>query len=83
MPDVIKINQVYLRTKQEHFTLLRSPHVDKKARDQYVKITLQRLFVIKVQTPTNYHYVLLNNFLKTLKETAIGVEINVTYTHLG
>lgn len=44
---------VYLPKKQEHFTVLRSPHVDKKARDQFERITYKRLIVLEINAPVN------------------------------
>jgi len=41
---------VYLPQKKEHFTVLRSPHVDKKARDQFERTTYKRLIVIKTNS---------------------------------
>ena len=44
---------IYLPKKQEHFTVLRSPHVDKKARDQFERTTYKRLIVIKTNVNVN------------------------------
>ena len=43
----LQFHEVFLPRKVERFTVLRSPHVDKKARDQFERITYQRLIVLK------------------------------------
>ena len=40
-------NIVSVKTKKKRFTLLRSPHVHKKARDQYELVTYTRLLKTK------------------------------------
>ncbi len=41
-----KCQQVFLPRRYERFTVLRSPHVDKKARDQFERVTHKRLLKI-------------------------------------
>ena len=73
------VKQVFLPSKKEHFTVLRSPHVDKKARDQFVKITHKRLLVLELLNASNEDIKTMARFLEFLKRSAIGVEISVRY----
>jgi ribosomal protein S10 len=41
-----KYEEVFLPRKYERFTVLRSPHVDKKARDQFERTTHKRLLKV-------------------------------------
>ncbi len=50
-----KIKEVFLPVKQEKFTVLRSPHVDKKARDQFERTTHKRLLKVSFLT-TDYNW---------------------------
>jgi small subunit ribosomal protein S10 len=43
-----KLNCVFLPRKYERYTILRSPHVDKKARDQFERTTHKRLLQAKI-----------------------------------
>lgn len=68
------INEVFLPKKIERFTVLRSPHVDKKARDQFERITYQRLIVLK---GLNLEMQQLKVLIQFLKAIALGVEVTV------
>lgn len=41
-----KYDEIFLPKKYERFTVLRSPHVDKKARDQFERTTHKRLLKV-------------------------------------
>jgi small subunit ribosomal protein S10 len=41
--DAVVVGPIPLPTKKEKFTVLKSPHVNKKARDQYQLCTYKRL----------------------------------------
>jgi small subunit ribosomal protein S10 len=40
--------QIFLPSKIEKFTILRSPHADKKARDQFERKTYKRLVILDI-----------------------------------
>lgn len=65
---------VGLPTKFERITLLRSPHVDKKARDQFERRTLRTLVKVesKLNTPN------LDKILNICKTNAVGVSVECT-----
>ena len=59
--------------KIEKFTVTRSPHVDKKSMERFVKITYTRLVRILGVTPT-----LLEELSKIEIQSGVGVEISIT-----
>ena len=64
-----------LPTKIEKFTVLRSPHIDKKSREQFETRTHKRLIDIIEPTPQT-----VEALMKL--DLASGVNIAVSYTHL-
>lgn len=70
----LKIHEIFLPRKVERFTVLRSPHVDKKARDQFERVIYQRLIVLK---NIKLDFDFLKNLLVFLKSIALGVEVTV------
>lgn len=70
---------VFLPRKVERFTVLRSPHVDKKARDQFERVTYQRLLVFEFRINAVDSYLKLYKVLKFLSTLAIGVNFEVQY----
>lgn len=70
-----KYEEVFLPKRYERFTLLRSPHVDKKARDQFERTTHKRLLKISFLT-TDYNWKEDQLKLRRLIESAnIGLSI--------
>ena len=59
--------------KVEKFTVTRSPHVDKKSMEKFVKITYTRLVRILGVTPA-----LIEELSKIEIQAGVGVEISVT-----
>ena len=69
-------NPVSLPTKKHLFTVLKSPHVNKKARDQFQLITHKRLIIL------NFNELELENvklFLDYIKSLSSGIEIKINY----
>lgn len=77
-------SHIFLPSKREHFTVLRSPHVDKKARDQFERVTHKRVLVLVFTNTGNTVAQLKNLFLhrviQILSGLAIGVELRVAYS---
>jgi small subunit ribosomal protein S10 len=67
---------VFLPKRVERFTVLRSPHVDKKARDQFERVTHQRLLVINL---SNNQSLLAYRLLRYISSSALGVEVRARY----
>jgi small subunit ribosomal protein S10 len=67
---------VFLPKRVERFTVLRSPHVDKKARDQFERVTYQRLLVVNL---ANKQTLLAYRLLRHIAASALGVEVRVRY----
>jgi small subunit ribosomal protein S10 len=59
--------------KIEKFTVTRSPHVDKKSMEKFVKITYTRLVRILGVTPA-----IIEELSKIEIQAGVGVEISVT-----
>ena len=62
-----------LPRKIEKFTVTRSPHVDKKSMERFVKITYTRLVRIVGVTPA-----LIDELSKIEIQSGVGVEISIT-----
>lgn len=70
--------QVFLPKKYERWTLLKSPHVDKKAREQFERITHKRMFQFKLpdsQSNVEFAY----RVLSQITALCPGVEVRAKY----
>jgi small subunit ribosomal protein S10 len=76
---ILESKIIFLPKKSERFTVLRSPHVDKKARDQFERVTYKRLLVFKFELNINNSYLKLYKILKFLSTLAIGVNFDLQY----
>lgn len=72
-------NQIFLPLKIEKYTILRSPHADKKARDQFERITHKRLLTLNFITFNNSNVLLIERLLRLLQPMAVGVEMRISY----
>lgn len=71
-------SQAFLPRKTEHYTVLRGPHVDKKARDQFKRVTHKRLITIKMpQSSSNIE--LAYRLLRSVSNISFGVEVRAKY----
>jgi small subunit ribosomal protein S10 len=68
---------VFLPKRVERFTVLRSPHVDKKARDQFERVTHQRLLVINF---SKNQTLLVYRLLRHISNSALGIQISARYS---
>lgn len=68
----LKLKSVKLPKKIEHFTVLRSPHVDKKARDQFERITYKRLLIIEAAQTEN-----LFKWISESYKNNIGIQLEL------
>ena len=73
------VKQIFLPKKIQKFTVLRSPHVDKKARGQFEKITYNRLLVIEIQNNNIDNSLLIYRFLHMLSHISNGIEFRIKY----
>lgn len=73
-----KPSQSFLPKKIERFTVLRGPHIDKKARDQFERITHKRLITFNIPGDSN-NIELAYRLLQGLTNLAPGVEIRAKY----
>jgi small subunit ribosomal protein S10 len=73
--------QLFLPLKIEKYTLLRSPHVDKKSREQFERITHKRVLTIQCNCSLQENKIFIERLLYLVQTTAVGVELNLGYTH--
>jgi len=71
--------QIFLPSKKEKYTLLRSPHADKKARDQFERQTYIRVFIFDLSTLSTKRVQELNYIFQALNVMAVGVEFRIIY----
>ncbi|XBT18151.1 MAG: 30S ribosomal protein S10 [Candidatus Shikimatogenerans sp. Tser] len=64
------IGPIFLPTKKKIFTILKSPHVHKKSREQFVFSIHKRLLIIK-----NYNNLIINNLNKL--NFFYGISMNI------
>ena len=71
--------QVFLPKRVERFTVLRSPHVDKKARDQFERRIHQRVlsWVFPYLGENKDFSVLLLRKFRILSSLAVGLELHI------
>ncbi len=75
------LHQAFLPEQYERFTLLRSPHVDKKARDQFSRNIQTRLITLNIKTlQLSITLRDLNKLFGYLNDSLIGVGISVRTT---
>lgn len=78
----VQIKHSFLPRKYEKFTLLKSPHVDKKARDQFERITYNRILELSFYSKENSDK---QNFFRLIKiiqnlSFAVGVSLKSNQT---
>lgn len=78
----INLEQTFLPKKYERFTLLKSPHVDKKAREQFERVTHKRLISLSIiETGLKNNQVeKLDEIFKISQTLAIGVEVELQFS---
>jgi small subunit ribosomal protein S10 len=74
--NIPQYSLVFLPKRVERFTVLRSPHVDKKAREQFARTTHQRLLILNLSSTQE---VLVYRLLQFISFSAMGVEVHVRY----
>ena len=77
---VLPMKHIFLPKKIERFTILKSPHVDKKARDQFERITHNRMLILEVPLKhLNTKVLTFYRILQTICSLSMLVEIRVEY----
>ena len=74
-------HQIFLPVKIERFTVLKSPHVDKKARDQFERRIYTRILYWKIPYNGNFQEVsmLFLKIFRNFSSLVIGIEFKVSY----
>lgn len=70
---------IYLPTKRSKYTLLRSPHVYKDAREQFGIYIYKRLYVLNILNLSLNEKDRLKYIIQLLKSKSTNVEIKVIY----
>jgi small subunit ribosomal protein S10 len=73
--NINNIKNVFLPSKIERFTVLRSPHVDKKARDQFERVTHKRLLHIVVPYVGQTSIENIHQLVSLLQRLGVGVSL--------
>lgn len=77
--DILEINQikvVNLPWKRNTYTVLRSPHVNKTARDQFEMRFYKRFVRFELKSSEK----LIQHFINILKKNAVGIELKIKVT---
>lgn len=77
--DTIIIKHIFLPKQRQHFTVLRSPHVDKKARDQFEKVIHNRLLIINFSLFGEDSLQKAHDIIRRLQKIAVGVSLIYTF----
>ena len=73
------IKQTFLPRRYERITLLKSPHADKKAREQFERVTHKRLFTIIFSESflKSNSYEQVDKILNLVQTLAVGVVVEL------
>jgi len=80
--DILIKGPIYLPTKTSRFTVLRSPHVNKTAREQFELVVHKRLFVICFKLDSTVDKKKALAFINFVKKFCVGIQLKVTYKHI-
>jgi ribosomal protein S10 len=70
---------VYLPTKSSKLTVARSPHVNKKSREQFVCSVHKRLFLLKFSNYVTKQLSYLKFFIQYIKTLCVYTQLKVIY----
>lgn len=79
-PKYLKEQQVFLPKQISKFTVLCSPHVDKKSREQFEQRTHKRLIQWVFPTLDAKNKFMLYYFTRILSSFAVGVQLKLKYS---
>ena len=74
-----KGGQAFLPQQVSKYTVLRSPHVDKKSREQFERKTYNRVFKVTFTITDIENMFIFYYFIRKLVKLAIGVQIHISY----
>lgn len=76
--EIKKIKHKMISTKSKKITVLRSPHIDKKSREQFQMITHKRTVVVNLREK---HLVLIFlNLVKSMKLPGVELEVLLEFS---
>jgi ribosomal protein S10 len=74
-----KINFVSLPTKIERFTVLRSPHVDKKSREQFELRKYTKILNLYFDFSNNFEKQKAKLLINFIKNSSAGLSLKISY----
>ena len=72
-------NFVSLPTKIQRFTVLRSPHVDKKSREQFELKMYSKLLTVVFDPMSEFDKQTAKLFINFIKNSTAGVQLKISY----
>ena len=79
----VEEKQFFLPRRRERFTVLRSPHVDKKSREQFERRTSQRIIRWTFSNLKNKNSFYLYSFFRNLSKISVGVQLQIVSVTRG
>lgn len=77
---VFPIKHIFLPKSIQSFTVLKSPHVDKKARDQFERITHSRMVILEIPlNQINTNMLMFYRILQNICNLSMLIEIRIEY----
>jgi small subunit ribosomal protein S10 len=76
----LNVGVVSFPTHKKYYTVLRSPHIDKKARDQFEMRIHQQALSVSYKISNVIETQKLKNFLDFVKTNSIGAQLSIKYT---
>jgi small subunit ribosomal protein S10 len=70
---------VPLPTKIQRYTVLRSPHIDKKSREQFEIKNYNKLLILKYNSNDSNEYIKINFLINYIKNSCSGSQLKITY----
>lgn len=74
-----KGGQAFLPQRKSTYTVLRSPHVDKKSREQFERRTYNRVFRLEFMVTNIENVFMFYYFIRKLTKLAVGLQIHISY----
>ena len=76
---IFKIKVINLPSKKSLYTILRSPHVNKKSREQFFLKSYKKVLYLYINQEYNKH--LFKYFIYLISLNSVGIQLSVNYKH--
>lgn len=78
-PLIDKVSIISLPTKKKKWTILKSPHIDKKSREQLEINTYQKMIILNFDSSISHFQDISRLFLVKHKEWLLSCEISISF----